>query len=285
MDINATANFIRQRRIQLGLTQKELAEKLLVTDKAVSRWETAKGLPDTALLLPLSEILGASVGELLSGELIEEPEAKEKADRIIIETLNYAKKTLSKAINLFLIISGGVFLIMPLYIAGNSAPFYIIGAALLLAALIHTILIKKARTLKIDDSVMKYLPAVATAAALIIEALPTSAKMVFAGPNRTFTERYSYFNFTMLWGYGKIAPVLCAILTVALLFIQMISIIKTKRFPKLHDAAFTIGIIASFFSLLPILLVGNNFTTAASVAITVLLVASTVLQAIANRHK
>lgn len=58
MDKNATGRFIAELRKQKGLTQKGLAEKLMVTEKAVSRWETGRGLPDTSLLKPLSDVLG-----------------------------------------------------------------------------------------------------------------------------------------------------------------------------------------------------------------------------------
>ena len=91
MDANATGRFIAERRKQKGYTQKELAEKLMVTDKAVSRWETGKGLPDTSLLKPLGEILGVSVGELLCGKTIGETEMKDQTDRIILETLESMK--------------------------------------------------------------------------------------------------------------------------------------------------------------------------------------------------
>ena len=57
--------FISGLRREKGLTQKELAEKLFISDKAVSKWETGASIPDTALLVPLSEILGVSVTELL----------------------------------------------------------------------------------------------------------------------------------------------------------------------------------------------------------------------------
>lgn len=58
-------SFISQLRREKGMTQKELAEKLFISDKAVSKWETGVSIPDTALLVPLSEILGVSVTELL----------------------------------------------------------------------------------------------------------------------------------------------------------------------------------------------------------------------------
>ena len=59
--------FLAQLRKERGLTQKELAERLFVSDKAVSKWERCQSLPDVALLLPLAEILGVSVTELLRG--------------------------------------------------------------------------------------------------------------------------------------------------------------------------------------------------------------------------
>lgn len=89
MDAKVTGCFIVQLRKELGLTQKELAEKLEVTDKAISRWETGKGLPDTSLLKPLAEILGVSVGELLSGKRMDDSQIKNQADHIILESLSY----------------------------------------------------------------------------------------------------------------------------------------------------------------------------------------------------
>lgn len=89
MDAKITGCFIAQLRKELGLTQKELAEKLEVTDKAISRWETGKGLPDTSLLKPLAEIFGVSVGELLSGKRMDDSQIKSQADHIILESLGY----------------------------------------------------------------------------------------------------------------------------------------------------------------------------------------------------
>lgn len=60
--------FIAQLRKELGLTQKELADRLNVTDKAVSKWETGKGFPDVKLLEPLARELGVSLVELMQGK-------------------------------------------------------------------------------------------------------------------------------------------------------------------------------------------------------------------------
>lgn len=66
-----TGGVIRALREKKGLTQRQLAERLLVSDKAVSKWETGKGLPDISLLEPLAAQLGVSVAELLRGEWVE----------------------------------------------------------------------------------------------------------------------------------------------------------------------------------------------------------------------
>lgn len=70
MDTYITGATIKKLREEKGLTQLQLAENLGVTAKAVSKWETAKGLPDISLVEPLSKILGVSVMELMSGETV-----------------------------------------------------------------------------------------------------------------------------------------------------------------------------------------------------------------------
>ena len=67
MDSFVTGGMIRRLREEKGLTQTKLAERLHVSDKAVSRWETGKGYPDITLIEPLAAALGVSVMELLSG--------------------------------------------------------------------------------------------------------------------------------------------------------------------------------------------------------------------------
>ncbi len=66
-----TGKVIRELREKQHMTQKELAEKICVSDKTVSKWETDRGLPDVAILEELARALGASVTELLTGELRE----------------------------------------------------------------------------------------------------------------------------------------------------------------------------------------------------------------------
>ncbi len=70
MDIMKIGNFIKTQRTELNMTQKDLAEKIGCTDKAISRWETGKGLPDMSFIIPLSKELNVSINELLIGEKI-----------------------------------------------------------------------------------------------------------------------------------------------------------------------------------------------------------------------
>ena len=70
MNTYVTGAAIKQRRESKNLTQAELAERIGVSSKTVSKWETAKGLPDISLLQPLAQVLGISVIELMNGEHI-----------------------------------------------------------------------------------------------------------------------------------------------------------------------------------------------------------------------
>ena len=87
MDAKATGSLIARRRKELVLSQAELAERLHVTDKAVSRWETGRGMPGLDCLEPLSEALGLSVSELLSGKELTAEELPEKAGGQIMESM------------------------------------------------------------------------------------------------------------------------------------------------------------------------------------------------------
>ena len=70
MNTYITGTTIKNLRESKGLTQLQLADKIGVSSKTVSKWETAKGLPDISLVEPLSQALGVSIMELMSGEMI-----------------------------------------------------------------------------------------------------------------------------------------------------------------------------------------------------------------------
>ena len=88
MDQIKTGQFIKTCRKEKGLTQREVAEKLNISEKTVSKWETGNGLPEVSLMLPLCELLEISVNELLSGERLDEKRYFEKAEQNIIKLMD-----------------------------------------------------------------------------------------------------------------------------------------------------------------------------------------------------
>lgn len=84
--------FISELRKEKKLTQKELAEKINVSDKAVSRWETGKGYPDVTSLVSLSEYFDVSVNELLAGKRLTAEDIKETADENLISVFEQVQK-------------------------------------------------------------------------------------------------------------------------------------------------------------------------------------------------
>lgn len=84
MNQTEIGKFIAKCRKEKQLTQAQLAEKLNLTDRAVSKWETGKSMPDSSVMLELCEILGITVNELLSGEEIGMERYEEKADENLI---------------------------------------------------------------------------------------------------------------------------------------------------------------------------------------------------------
>ena len=90
--------FIAERRKELGMTQKDLADKLGITDRAVSKWETGRSMPDLSLLQPLSMILRVRVNDLLSGVIIEEEQYREKSEHNLMSIRDLAELNYLKAI-------------------------------------------------------------------------------------------------------------------------------------------------------------------------------------------
>ncbi len=113
MDAKKTGALIAERRKALGLTQKELAGRLIVSDKAVSKWETGAGYPEVTMLPLLAETLGITVDELLAGELRADASAPEQAAPQPSDIQRaYAAEKLADADDKLLL--GGIILLLPL---------------------------------------------------------------------------------------------------------------------------------------------------------------------------
>lgn len=98
MDQIKIGKFISSQRKRLGLTQRELAEKLLISDKTVSKWECGGGLPEVSLMIPLCEILNVNVNELLSGEKLDEKNYNEKAEENMMDLMSEREERKKKTI-------------------------------------------------------------------------------------------------------------------------------------------------------------------------------------------
>lgn len=120
MDNKNTGIFIAERRKKLGYSQKDLAEKLNITDKAVSKWETGRSSPDVSMLIPLAEELEVSVTEILNGEKISEDKMPAISNEIIVKSLKKSKSKRMLALILTLVLLIGIFAYYPIYEYANS---------------------------------------------------------------------------------------------------------------------------------------------------------------------
>lgn len=111
--------FIQEMRKAQSLTQRELAEKLNISDKTVSKWETGNGLPEVGLMLPLCEVLGISVNELLSGERLDEKQYFKKAEENIMDLLKEKAEAKKKIVlSLFIMLMAMISAVTLVVIAG-----------------------------------------------------------------------------------------------------------------------------------------------------------------------
>lgn len=112
MDQIKIGRFIKAVRKEKNLTQREAAEKLSVSEKTISKWETGNGLPDVGLMLPLCGLLEVSVNELLSGERLDEGRYHKKAEGNIVNLLKEKaeskKKIIMSVIICFITLLAGV---------------------------------------------------------------------------------------------------------------------------------------------------------------------------------
>lgn len=119
LDYEKIAVFIAERRKEKGMTQKQLAELLGVTDRAVSKWERGKSFPDVSLLLPLCEALSISTSELFAGEidsLQRKPSlTHEEAGELVVRGVgSYLKKARAKSLAGWAV-TGGLLILLILF--------------------------------------------------------------------------------------------------------------------------------------------------------------------------
>lgn len=111
MDQQKTGQFIAEMRKECGLTQRELAERLSISDRTISKWECGNGFPEISLMLPLCEILGISVNELLSGKRLLPNDYKRYAEGNIMGLMQERKEA-KRSLGL------SIFIVLVTFLAG-----------------------------------------------------------------------------------------------------------------------------------------------------------------------
>lgn len=101
MDQVKVGKFIASLRREKGLTQEALGQRLGVTNKTVSRWETGAYMPDIELLVPLGEALGVSVNELLAGERLSDEQFRKQADENLVAVVRESSFDLKERTEFF----------------------------------------------------------------------------------------------------------------------------------------------------------------------------------------
>ncbi len=96
--------FIAERRKEQKLTQMQLAEKLGITDRAVSKWETGKSLPDASIMLELCGLLKITVNDLLSGEVVSMNNYNEKSEKNLLEMIKQKEQADKRLLSLEIVI-------------------------------------------------------------------------------------------------------------------------------------------------------------------------------------
>ena len=284
MDTRKTGLYICFLRKQGGMTQSQLAERIGVTDKAVSRWETGKGFPDISLLEPLAQALGTSVTELLAGEPLTPEEKADRSDSALLEALQYAGGMGKPVLSAILAVAGGLLLLSPLYTAGWTVGLELAGMALLVLAVLAFRQRGPALRVRLSHQAARIGVLFSLAAALGLELLPWGAVLNFAVPAADGSighsrETYSYFSL-MPPGYGNFFPLLTGILTILLLAAALLQWRCPRE--KRGNRLFVAQAVTLVFSLLPLLLFGPSCFSVVGCLISLCLLLALLFLALAN---
>ena len=115
MDQVKIGKFIAQRRKQASLTQMQLAEKLGITDRAVSKWETGKALPDSSIMLELCDVLGITVNDLLCGEVVTMENYNKEMEQHLLDMIKQKEEADRRLLRMEIVL--GIIALLPLLAA------------------------------------------------------------------------------------------------------------------------------------------------------------------------
>ena len=123
MDQIKIGRFIAERRKLAGLTQVQLSEMLGVTDRAVSKWENGRAMPDTSIMLDLCHALNISVNDLLLGEVTDMENYNEKNEKLLLEITKEKEESDKRLLAMEWVIGGlSVFILLAACVIGAYMP-------------------------------------------------------------------------------------------------------------------------------------------------------------------
>ena len=112
MNQEKIGKFISKLRKEKNMTQEQLAEKLGVSNKSISRWENGTTMPDLSLMKPLCKELGITINELISGEKIDKKEYQDKLEENIFNTIDYSNNKIKKTNKIFKFVIGTIIIVI-----------------------------------------------------------------------------------------------------------------------------------------------------------------------------
>lgn len=265
---------IAQLRKEKGLTQKELASQLNVTDKAVSKWERGINFPELTILEPLAKELDTTVMELL--ELGNS--SKEEIMDSVAEISTAEKRRMLAELNahscLKIVFETFIFIAM-IYVSKVLAEHELYGwpqiASMGMIGFVGTLIGMEIYTIyrskklfevyykndekkKLTQSLILCIIPIFT---LILEILPYGAVLNFAGPEESIRRTFSYFSLTP-FGFANFGPFITAVLTCILLLLLIVCYVSEKE--DLLQKAKVVTYIAIATSLAPLLYGIHNFS-------------------------
>ena len=132
MDQIKIGKFSADERKTKKYTQRELADKLGISDKTISKWERGNGFPEVSLLLPLCNELNITVNELLSGERLQEVDYKKKADENMVNLVKEAQESKKKIVMSALVATLVIIAAVPLFVIAGAFEMQVWTRALII---------------------------------------------------------------------------------------------------------------------------------------------------------
>lgn len=257
---------IAKLREDKGYTQKDLAEKLAITEKDIKFWEEERETPQTTLSKKI---------DMLSENNRTSP----------ISSAEYTKEIFNTLDNVLLIIAGCVMAFLPIILAtANNYQYYVYGAFLIIVAVLRIIFKHNKVSILKSYKALYSFTLITMITAIVLEFSQKSVTMAcFDGANKSFITTFSYFSFVTPITGAMFTQLLTGLLSVAIVVLSVIILIKNSKLKRTRNANLIISIIAFLISLLVIFLNQIAYSSMINHVISLLLLLSVPLQFLANR--